>query len=116
MITLRTICERERDREDGTRDILVRYKAGHYTINKNTTIFKNCEKPLVLFNIEHDYDVEYLPDIYARYDCNYDTVDFEIQTTAYGTIKPEEIGKVIAGYQEAQELALTLRKMFVEEV
>lgn len=115
MKTLTVIETKERrTASDDGREILVKYESGHYTISQVTTIIDTMpNKPLIWYNISHD-NTEYLPDIYAI-ESNLKTSDFEVQTTAYGTLKAEDISKVIAGFQEAQELALTLRKMFVEE-
>lgn len=35
--------------------------------------------------------------------------DWKIQTSSYGTLKPEEIDEVIKGYQNAQEMVALLK-------
>lgn len=58
---------------------------------------------------------EYLPDIYCRVnDDNGDVLGFEIQTTSYGALLPEEIKKMIESLNEAVEVVETLEKHFVK--
>lgn len=48
------------------------------------------------FSFYPDRSIRYLPDIY-----DYGESAFRIQTTSYGSLPPEEIRKLIAGYQTA---------------
>lgn len=58
---------------------------------------------------------DYLPDIYCRVnDDNGDVLGFEIQTTSYGALLPEEIKKMIESLNEAVEIVETLEKHFVK--
>lgn len=57
----------------------------------------------------------YLPEI-SESDDNFSNketgLSFEIQTTSYGCLKPEEIKKVILGYQVAMETIEIVREAF----
>lgn len=58
---------------------------------------------------------EYLPDIYCRVnDDNGDVLGFEIQTTSYGALLPEEIKKMVEALNEAVEIVEILTKHFVK--
>lgn len=59
---------------------------------------------------------DYLPTIYCRDDDdNGKVLDFEIQTTSYGSLPVDEIKKMIAGLEEAVAVVEVLRKEFVKE-
>lgn len=60
-------------------------------------------------------DDRYIPEIYCRDDFEGHVLGFKIQTTSYGALSPEEIHKVIAGYNEALEVAEILTKEFVSK-
>lgn len=54
----------------------------------------------------------YLPDIYDNSDSKDLKTTFTVQTTAYGSMEPEEILKVIEGYKTALEAVEILKSNF----
>ena len=87
----------------------------HYTVVRNITRFPDGD---VLRRIQVDLSYEdrhnnYFPEIYYEDDFFGEyKPEFKIQTTAYGAMNPDEIKKVIAGYQEAIEAVEILTKNF----
>lgn len=61
-------------------------------------------------------DKEYAPNIYYTESWTKDdlTPEFRIQTSSYGAMKPSEIQKIIAGYQEAVEVVEVLTNTFLK--
>lgn len=62
------------------------------------------------------HNEQYIPDIYFEQANRWSGTDkdmFKIQTTSYGSMEVEEIGKVIAGLNIAKEVVLQLTEMFL---
>lgn len=60
---------------------------------------------------------QYLPDIYDHIDCrssmdNESEWAFRIQTVSYGSLHPDEIEKIISGYQTALETIQLVKEAF----
>lgn len=89
----------------------------HYYVERFTTVYPDGSKwTRICVSTEYkDARENYIPDIYYQEDW-YGEHDpkFEIQTSAYGSMNPEEIKKVIAGYQEAIEAVEILTKEFIK--
>lgn len=87
----------------------------HYTVVRNITRFEDGDK-LIRIHVDLSYEDRYnnyFPEIYYENDdLAGQNGEFKIQTTAYGTMNPDEIKKVIAGYQEAIEAVEILTKKF----
>ena len=87
----------------------------HYTLEVYT-IHRDGKEIYKRIGVEVSYEdrtENYIPEIYYQDDFyGKSKPRFEIQTTAYGTKSPEEIQKVIAGYQEAVEVVELLTKHF----
>lgn len=87
----------------------------HYSVEVYN-IFKDGEEIYRRVGVEVSYEdrhENYIPEIYYQDDFYGESKPrFEIQTTAYGAKSPEEIQKVIAGYQEALEVVELLTKHF----
>lgn len=87
----------------------------HYSVVRNITRYPDGDK-LTRISVELSYEDRhnnYFPEIYYEDDFfGEEKPRFEIQTTAYGAMNPEEIKKVIAGYQEALEAVEILTKNF----
>lgn len=84
------------------------YRIGHYTLFVEEAIGKQDGKRITtMFSIEADND-DYLPQLYYRKEEKVVLV----QTTAYGAKKPDEIRKIIQGYEEAVQVAETITKEF----
>lgn len=99
-----------------------KYIVGNYKVVRDLTVYEPGKNPFEDTYIEDFYIVpdqrkEYLPDIaYSLVDIGEDgkkTKDFKIQTTAYGSLSPTEIKKVIKGYQEAIEVVGALKSRFL---
>lgn len=98
-----------------------KYKRDKFTLGKHYTVVRNIiryEDGYVLKRIRVELSYEdrhnnYFPEIYYEDGCFVeDKPEFKIQTTSYGAMNPEEIRKVIAGYQEAMEAVEILTKNF----
>lgn len=103
LVDLKTI-----DFEEGTKNRAV-LELGHYRVICTTVEYKNGDVTEDMM-IREDPNVEYLPEIY--YEDLWGEEKFEIQTTSYGALSPDEIRKVVAGYQEAMLVVETLQKNF----
>ena len=57
----------------------------------------------------------YQPEIYPRDDMEGNVIGFDIQTTSYGALQPDQIRKVIEGMEEAIQAVEILTKEFVKE-
>ena len=87
---------------------------GGYTVKINRAYYKDGTM-IEDFYIEPYHDDRYLPKIYFRDGAFGSSVKkFEIQTTSYGALDPEEIKKVIDGYQLALAVVETLTKAFID--
>lgn len=88
----------------------------NYMVERYHTTYSNGNTYLIIYVKYANYEEarnNYLPEIHYRDDFFGKTEPrFEIQTTSYGALNPEEIKKVIAGYQEALEAAEILTKAF----
>lgn len=89
------------------------YKIGRYEVEHFVTTY---ESGVVIESIyvNGEFKAEYLPDIQYYDDWFNEGANkcFKIQTTAYGALNPEEIKKVIAGYNEAMEVVAILTEKF----
>ena len=87
----------------------------HYRVVRNITRYQDGDV-LKRFRVETSYEdryENYFPEIYYEDDIFGEyKPQFKIQTTSYGAMNPEEIKKVIAGYQEAMEAVEILTKNF----
>lgn len=94
---------------------LENYTLGAYDISKFVNTY-DAGYTLTSFTIRANGLDRYMPEI--SYDDGIwgnGEKKFEIQTTAYGAMKADEIEKVIAGYQEAVEVVRILTKEFINE-
>ena len=84
-----------------------------YTLNDYGTHTYRCITVSTNYFAHRD---NYIPEIYF-YDKNkwsdVEKAMFKIQTTAYGTMKVEEIDKIIAGLNFAKEVVARLTEMFL---
>lgn len=92
-------------KEDKTIEV---YEIGRYTVRVVT-----YESGFRSIDIRSRRD-DYLPEIYCRDDIEGRVIGFEVQTTSYGAISPDEIRKVIAGLEEAAKVAEFLNMEFAE--
>lgn len=102
--------------ENGTKYEATEYSLGeHYEVEMYVTTYESgtvCRRIYVNVSYEDRHE-NYIPEIY--FEENYfgkHMTRFEIQTASYGAMNPEEIQKVIAGYQEAVEAVEVLTKEF----
>ena len=87
----------------------------HYTVVRNITRFENGERYIRFYvNLSfEDRHNNYFPEIYYEDGVFGEAKpEFKIQTAGYGAMNPEEIQKIIAGYQEAIEAVEILTKNF----
>lgn len=84
------------------------YEIGRYTVRVAT--YESGFRNITVRNERDDY----LPEIYCRDDIEGRVLGFDVQTTSYGAISPDEIRKVIAGLEEATKVAEFLNMEFVE--
>lgn len=66
-------------------------------------------------SIRPDRSKRYQPEIYPRDDMEGNVIGFDIQTTSYGALHPEQIRLVIEGLEEAVKAVEILTKEFVKE-
>ena len=85
------------------------YEIGRYTVKVVT-----YEGGFKHISVRTERD-DYLPEIYCRDDIEGRVFGFEVQTTSYGAISPDEIRKVVAGLEEAAKVAEFLNMEFVEK-
>lgn len=92
------------------------YQIGNYSIAREMTIYQSGNT-FERFHIIKDRNIEYLPDIYFNQNIfdNNDVKDFKIQTTSYGSLSPEDIQKVIDGYNEAVKVVNVLTDIFLKQ-
>lgn len=88
--------------------VLERYEIARYTVK----VFTH-ESGYKSIDVRKDGE-DYLPDIYCRTNSEGDSLAFEVQTTSYGSLSTDEIGKVVAGLEEAAQVAEILTAEFVK--
>lgn len=114
-MTLTSIAYRTKE-QDGKRYEGTTFILGeHYTVERYITRYENGNVyKRYSVNVRRDDRHEnYIPEIYYWDDIfGEEKPRFEIQTTSYGALSPEEIKKVIAGYNEAVEAVEILTKNF----
>ena len=89
------------------------YKIGAYEVEVEEYEFSNGAGHNRQIRIRKDFREEYMPDIYHYWRTFGEEIEeFKIQTTSYGTLKPDEIKKVIAGYEEALAITEILTEAF----
>lgn len=95
---------------DGAKYTEIKYELGRYKFDYDVAEYKDRKVERFSFN-GGIFDENYLPQIYfeERFGCER---FFSIMTTSYGSLKTEEIKKVIEGYQEAVEAVEILEKEF----
>lgn len=82
----------------------------NYYVEKRVTTYADGQEYVRIYVNEYG---EYTPKIYYEDDFYGKKMPrFEIQTCAYGALNPEEIKKVISGYQMAIEAVEILTKEF----
>lgn len=96
------------EHKDGI-DTATRFELGRYEVILDVTQW-NDGKVTSDMEITSDWREKYLPTIYYEKKFTEPKGHFEIQTTSYGSMVPEDIDKVIAGLQEAQEAVKVLNK------
>ena len=87
----------------------------HYTVVRNIIRLEDGSRIVrICVNVSYeDKHENYIPEIYYQDDFYGEyKPEFKIQTTAYGTMNPDEIAKVITGYQEAMQAVEILTKNF----
>lgn len=95
--------------------ITEQYEYGQYIIYR-TVYFWTTGRTDTSFSVNPVSRDNYIPEIFfeGRSCIHKDRQpEFKIQTTAYGSKRPEEIEKVIAGYQQAIELVKILTEAFL---
>lgn len=85
------------------------YSIGNYTVRAMT--WMDSTNQYVTVDTARG---EYVPEIYCRDDIDGKVLGFEIQTSSYGAISVEEVQKMVAGLNEAVEVAKALNKEFVK--
>lgn len=93
-------------KEDKTIEV---YEIGRYTVR--VVAYESGFRSIDVRSGRDDY----LPEIYCRDDIEGRVIGFDVQTTSYGAISPDEIRKVIAGLEEAAKVAEFLDMEFVEK-
>lgn len=114
-MTICTISHKEKVSE-GRKYERDEYALGkHYTVVRNITRYEDGDKRTRIYvdiSYEDRHD-NYIPEIYYEDDIFGEfKPEFKIQTTSYGSKDPDEIKKIIAGYQEAVEAVEILTKNF----
>lgn len=112
----------ERTREDiteGRKYVLTEYTIGNYKVEHLVTCFNGNVEPSININVSlnwEDHHENYLPEIYFNdmwFKPKKDRYYFSIQTTSYGSFRPDDIKKIIAGYQQAVEVVEVLTEKFI---
>lgn len=107
------VDERTRiDLESGRTCEAETYKIGRYEVDHYVVTYEDGDG-YERICVSGEWKAEYLPDIqYEDGRWGEEKKCFKIQTTAYGALNPEEIKKVIAGYNEAMEVVAILTEKF----
>ena len=89
------------------------YKIGEYTID--CCVYNaGTESQRKTIDVYKDYSNRFLPEIFFDGRRYGETVnEFRIQTTSYGSLKPEEIKEVMKGYETALAVVEILKKELV---
>ena len=91
------------------------YRIGNYVVFREMS-FYNTGSTFERIQVIPNREVDYIPEIYYDYSLFGDVVrSFKIQTTSYGSLSPEDIQKVIAGYNEALEIVNILTEKFIKQ-
>lgn len=86
------------------------YKIGGYTVSR-----MDYTAGAICMNIREERDWS-LPTIYCQTNPDGDVLTgFNIQTASFGALSPDDIRKLIAGYNEALEVVAILTKEFIEK-
>lgn len=99
---------REHETIKRERETIEIYEIGRYTV----TVF-TYESGYRSISVRGD-GTEYLPEIYSRDDYEGNVLGFDVQTTSYGALCVDEIRKVVAGLEEATQVAKILSAEFVK--
>lgn len=99
---------KRRANEAGEEQVI--YRVGRYNVCVEDDEFYPGGKCIYARAAEEGY----YPDVQVNYGFKDKVQTIKIQTTAYGAMKPEEISKVIAGYQMAQEVAQDIQNRYPE--
>ena len=107
------IDERVFDGEDNV-ETATRYTLGKYIVERELIEYASGIK-IETISVDISYKEQhdnYMPEIYYERRFGENKGHFEIQTTSYGSLIPEDIKKVIDGYKEALEVVRVLTKEF----
>ena len=107
------VDERDFNYDDNVEHV-TKYKIGKYTVEYSLSDYVSgykIETVSVDISYKERHD-NYMPEIYYERRIGENKGHFEIQTTSYGSLVPEDIIKVIDGYKEALEVVRVLTKEF----
>ena len=108
---MKAILTNTRTIKDGDSEVqLTEFQLGRYEIEETVETYTDGSED-VDFDIRQDWREKYLPEIYYEKRFGAKIGKFEIMTTSWGSLPPEEIEIVIAGYREAQEAVAALEKL-----
>lgn len=88
-----------------------RYDGYGYKIQQR---FYDEEDYSITISKEFGEEYKYLPSIYSKTDGEEKIIDFEIETSSYGSLSSEEIERVISGYKIALDVVKELKEMFID--
>ena len=108
------------DITEGRKYVLTEYTIGNYKVEHLVTCFNGYVEPSININVSlnwEDHHENYLPEIYFNdmFKPKKDRYYFSIQTTSYGSLRPDAIEKIVAGYQQALAVVEALTEKFIEE-
>lgn len=83
-----------------------------YTVAKEVCLWLSRGYKLTFYRSYSGKDNQYLPDIYDHSKDNESEWAFRIQTVSYGSLPPDEIEKIITGYQTAFEAIRIVKEAF----
>ena len=105
------VSEKEMDK-DGIHYYGAKYEIGIYNVEHFVTTYENGYEHETIY-VRSAIDDRYVPEIYFYDDWFGDKIKrFEIETTAYGSLKVDEIETMVGYYKEAIETVKVLTKKF----
>lgn len=89
------------------------FRISEYTVEVSN--YEYTDSGYEMITVKKDYNAEFLPDVYFISGAfGSDEKEFKIQTSSYGVLSPEDIQKVIKGYETALEVVAILTEAFIK--
>ena len=105
---------KEKKQKSGKIEAIYRlFRISEYTVEFSKYIYEDGEEETII--VRKDYNAEFLPEIYSNIGAfGSRKKEIKIQTSSYGALSPEDIQKVIKGYETALEVVAILTEVFIK--